>query len=43
VISLGILLEDSLIVLAGALVGALGVFLVVGVGRLVVDAIGALL
>ena len=42
VISVGILLEDSLIVLAGTLIGALGVFVVIGLGRLIVEAIGAL-
>ena len=41
-ISVGILLEDSLIVLAGTLIGALGVFVVIGLGRLIVEAIGAL-
>jgi hypothetical protein len=42
VISLGILLEDSLIVLAGTLIGALGVFVVIGLGRLIVETVGAL-
>ena len=42
VISLGMLLEDSLIVLAGTLIGALGVFVVIGLGRLIVETVGAL-
>ena len=42
VISLGIFLEDSLIVLAGTLIGALGVFVVIGLGRLIVETVGAL-
>lgn len=43
VISLGILLEDSLIVLAGSLIGALGVVLVVGLGGLAVEGVRELL
>ncbi|HEU4980852.1 MAG TPA: exopolysaccharide biosynthesis protein, partial [Solirubrobacterales bacterium] len=39
VISAGILLDDSLLVLGGILVGAAGVALVVGLGGLVVEGI----
>lgn len=39
VLSLGILLDDSLLALAGLVIGALGVVLVVGLGSLVLDAV----
>ena len=39
ILSLGILLEDSLVALAGVAVGALGVALVIGLGSVVVDGV----
>lgn len=43
VISAGILLDDSLLVLGGILVGAAGVALVVGLGGLVIEGVGELI
>ena len=43
VLSLGVLLEDSILAIVGVLVGALGVVVVIGVGRLVVEALRHLL